>query len=233
MERHFDTSLRELKEQLVTMAGQVERAIENATLALQNRDLGKIQDVYEIEKKVNQSHIQIDSACLKLLALQQPLAADLRLIIAIIKINTDLERMGDQAVNIAHNAERYLKEKPIKPLVDLPIMFTEVRFMVGEALDAFVKTDLALAKDVLTRDDQVDSLKHKIFKDVLEVIKVESQGIEAGLALILIARNLERIGDHATNIAEDVIFAITGEDVRHSGRVETMKDVLRSTKVKE
>lgn len=170
---------------------------------------------------------------MKLLALQQPLAADLRLIIAIIKINTDLERMGDQAVNIAHNAERYLKEKPIKPLVDLPIMFSEVRFMVGEALDAFVKTDLALAKDVLTRDDQVDSLKHKIFKDVLEVIKVESQGIEAGLCLILIARNLERIGDHSTNIAEDVIFAITGEDVRHSGRVETMKDVLRSAKIKE
>jgi phosphate transport system protein len=227
MERHFDTSLRELKEQLVTMAGLVERSIENATLALQNRDLGKIKDVYEIEKKVNQSHIQIDGTCLKLLALQQPLAADLRLIIAIIKINTDLERMGDQAVNIAHNAERYLKETPIKPLVDLPNMFAQTRFMVGEALDAFVKTDLTLAGDVLTRDDQVDALKHKIFKDVLEVIKLEPKGIEAGLALILIARNLERIGDHATNIAEDVIFAITGEDVRHSVRVEIMKDVLK------
>src|SRR5690242_17088907 len=99
MERHFDTSLRELKEQLVTMAGLVERAIESATLALENRDINKIHDVYEIEKKVNQCHIQVDSACLKLLALQQPLAADLRLIVAVIKINTDLERMGDQAVN--------------------------------------------------------------------------------------------------------------------------------------
>jgi phosphate transport system protein len=227
MERHFETSLRELKEQLVTMAGLVERAIENATFALQNRDPGKITDVYEIEKKVNQSHIQIDSTCLKLLALQQPLAADLRLIVAIIKINTDLERMGDQAVNIAHNAERYLKELPIKPLVDLPIMFTQTRFMVGAALDAFVKTDLKLAEDVLTRDDQVDALKNKIFKDVLEVIKSDPSGIEAGLSLILIARNLERIGDHATNIAEDVIFAITGEDVRHSCRAEVMKDVLK------
>jgi len=227
MERHFDASLRELKEQLVSMAGLVERAIDNATLALQNRDPSKIKDVYEIEKKVNLSHIQIDGSCLKLLALQQPLAADLRLIIAIIKINTDLERMGDQAVNIAHNAERYLKETPIKPLVDLPTMFSQTRFMVGEALDAFVKTDLALAKDVLTRDDQVDALKNKIFRDVLELIKSAPQGIEAGLDLILIARNLERIGDHATNIAEDVIFAITGEDVRHSGRIETIKEILK------
>src|SRR5689334_4567924 len=125
MERHFDTSLRELKEQLVTMAGMVERAIENATLALQSSDVTKIKNVYELEKKINQSHIQVDSACLKLLALQQPLAKDLRLIVAIIKINTDLERMGDQAVNIAKNAERYLKEKPLKPLIDLPVMFTE------------------------------------------------------------------------------------------------------------
>src|SRR5690349_13189953 len=116
MERHFDVSLRELKESLIKMAGLVERAIESATLAMQNRDLEQIQNVHEIEKKVNLAHIQVDSACLKLLALQQPLATDLRLIIAIIKINTDLERMGDQAVNIAKNAERYLKEKPLKPL---------------------------------------------------------------------------------------------------------------------
>jgi phosphate transport system protein len=229
MERHFDHSLRELKEQLVTMAGLVERAIENATLALQNGDSAQIQNVYEIEKKVNQAHIQVDGTCLKLLALQQPLAADLRLIVAIIKINTDLERMGDQAVNIAKNSERYLREKPRKPLLDLPVMFTEVRFMVGEALDSFVKNNKNLAQDVLDRDDKVDALKHKIFRDVLEHLKTDPSGIEQGLTLILIARNLERIGDHATNIAEDVIFAITGEDIRHSARVETMKDALKDS----
>lgn len=227
MERHFDASLRELKESLVKMAGLVERAIESATLALQNRDLTQIQNVHEIEKKVNQAHIQVDGACLKLLALQQPLATDLRLIIAIIKINTDLERMGDQAVNIAKNAERYLKEPPIKPLIDLPIMFEEVQIMVGEALDSFVRNDEELARKVLKRDDKVDALKHKIFRDVLELLKADPTGIEQGLTLILIGRNLERIGDHATNIAEDVIFAISGEDIRHSAKVEAVKNALK------
>ena len=227
MERHFDTSLRELKDLLVQMANLVEQAIENATLAIQGGDMTKVQNVYEIEKKVNQSHIQVDSECLKLLALQQPLAKDLRLIVAIIKINTDLERMGDQAVNIAHNTEQYIQAKPLKPLVDLPIMFRETRVMVGEALNAFVNNDELLARAVLKRDDLVDALKHKIFRDVLEYLKVDPEMIEQGLALILIGRNLERIGDHATNIAEDVIFAITGEDVRHSPRVETVKVALQ------
>jgi phosphate transport system protein len=227
MERHFDTSLRELKEKLVTLAGWVESAIENATLALQNGDFSKIENVHTIEKRVNQSHKEIDGLCVKLLALQQPLARDLRLIIAVIKINTDLERMADQAVNIAENASRYLKEHPLKPLIDLPIMFSQVRIMVGEVIDAFVKSDLLLAQNVLKRDDEVDRLKHKIFKDVLEVVKVSPTKVESGLTLILIARNLERIGDHATNIAEDVIFALTGEDIRHSARVEIVKDAIQ------
>ena len=226
MERHFETSLRELKDQLVEMAGLVERAIESATQAIEKRDPAQIENVYEVEKHVNQCHIQVDSACLKLLALQQPLAKDLRLIFAIIKINTDLERMGDQAVNIAHNAEKYIQNRPLKPLVDLPIMFREVRLMVGEALNAFIRNDEPLARDVLLRDDQVDALKHKIFRKVLEYLRVDSTLLEQGLALILIARNLERIGDHATNIAEDVIFAITGEDVRHTPRVEDFKRAL-------
>ncbi len=227
MERHFDIALRELKEQLVTMAGLVEKAIENATIALQKRDLSKIQSVHDIEKRVNQAHIAVDSACLRLLALQQPMANDLRLIIAIIKINTDLERMGDQAVNIALNAEKYIKEKPIKPLHDIPSMFTETQYMVGEALDAFVKNDEAMARDVLKRDDKVDALKHKVFRDVLEHMKADPSQIEQGVTLILIARNVERIGDHATNIAEDVIFALTGEDIRHSARVETVREALK------
>jgi phosphate transport system protein len=226
-ERHFDTSLRELKEQLLTMAGYVERAIENATQALIEGSLPKLELVFEIEKKVNQSHISIDDGCVKLLALQQPLAKDLRMIIAILKSNTDLERMGDQAVNIAHNAGRYLKGLPIKPLIDIPKMSTEVRFMVRESFDAFVKSSEPLARDVLLRDDKVDALKNKIFKDILDHLKTNSQDVEQGLNLILVARNLERIGDHATNIAEDIIFAITGEDIRHSPRPESIKESLK------
>ncbi len=226
MERHFDASLRELKEQLVSMAGLVELAIEAATEALQKRDREKIALVHDIERRVNAAHIAVDNSCVKLLAMQQPLAADLRLIVATIKINTDLERMGDQAVNIAHNTERYIQGEPLKPLVDLPRMFEEARVMVRETLDSFVRTDAALAREVLRRDDIVDGLKNKIFRDVLDHIKAKPEHIEQGLNLILIARNLERIGDHATNIAEDVIFAITGEDIRHSARVETIKKAL-------
>ena len=226
MERHFDASLRDLKSQLISMAASVESAIDNATGALQARDASRFNIVYEAEKRINQSHISVDDSCIKLLALQQPLATDLRWIVSVIKINTDLERMGDQAVNIAHNSERYLKFDPLKPLVDLPLMSREVRWMVKAVLDSFVRRDLELAREVLRRDDQVDALKHKIFRDVLEAIKSAPEVLEAGLALILIARNLERIGDHATNIAEDVIFAITGEDVRHSVRPESIKESI-------
>jgi phosphate transport system protein len=226
MERHFDAQLAQLKEQLIEMAGLVERAIDIASQAIQKRDRGKIPEVFEIEKKVNAAHKAVDESCIRLLALQQPLAADLRLIVAVLKINTDLERMGDQAVNIAHNSERYLKGEALKPLTDLPVMSSEARFMVREAIDSFVKNDQELARDVLKRDDKVDGLKNKIFRDVLEHVKTQPTLIEQGLCLILIARNLERIGDHATNIAEDIIFAISGEDIRHSARVETIKEAL-------
>lgn len=217
MDRHFDQSLREVKDQLLAMGGLVEHAIENAIGALQQGDKSKLAQVFETEAKINQAHIAVDDTCLKLLALQQPLAADLRLIVAIIKINTDLERMGDQAVNIAHNAERYMKDKPLKPLVDLPMMCDEARLMVREALDSFVRRDEAMAKSVFEREKRVDAFKSKIFVDVLEHLRNNADKIEQGLALILIARNVERIGDHSTNIAEDVIFVISGKDIRHSG----------------
>jgi phosphate transport system protein len=216
MERHFDASLQDLKALLIGMAGYVERAIETATQALLTRDARKVNSVYEIEKRVNQDHKAVDEACVKLLALQQPLAADLRLIVATIKINSDLERMGDQAVNIAHNTERYLAEEALKPLADLPEMAAQVKSMVRDAIDAFVRRDLELARRVLKQDDVVDNLKDKIFIDVLHVLKTEIGKLPQGLSLILIARNLERIGDHATNIAEDIIYALTGEDVRHT-----------------
>ncbi|MEK6579557.1 MAG: PhoU domain-containing protein, partial [Bdellovibrionota bacterium] len=147
---------------------------------------------------------------------------------AVLKISTDLERMGDHAVNIADNSGRYLNGPPLKPLIDLPKMATEVRAMVRMSLDAFVQRAETLAREVLVREDLVDSLKNKIFKDVLEYIKSNTKDIEQGLSLILIARNLERVGDHSTNIAEDVIYALTGEDIRHSPRGDGLKEVLKS-----
>lgn len=225
-ERQFDVAMRELRAQLLTMGGLVEKAIERATEALKTRNQDLIAEVFEIEKKVNQCHISVDSLCLKLLALQHPFAVDLRAIVAMIKINTDLERMGDQGVNIAHNSSRYIKGPPLKVLEDLPHMFEEVRFMVRDALDSFVKSDSKLAREVLDRDAIVDNLKNKIFRDVLDHLKTKPEMIEQGLNLILVARNLERIGDHATNIAEDVIFAATGEDVRHPTRFEVIKGAL-------
>jgi phosphate transport system protein len=214
--RQIDTGLNELKEQLITMAGYVEESVEYATRAWRDRDKNTIQKVYEIEEKVNAAHMAVDASCVKLLATQQPLAQDLRLILSIIKINTDLERMVDQAVNIAKNAEYYLKAPALSDVKDLSEMSDAVKFMVREAIDAFVKSDDVLARKVLQCDDKVDNFKDKIFHDVLEHIKAEPKDIEQGLNVILIARNLERIGDHSTNVAEDVIFTVSGKDVRHS-----------------
>jgi phosphate transport system protein len=218
MERHFESDLRNLKQRILAMGGAVERAIEEATQALIERKPENFDKVHELEKAINQAHIEVDEACLNLLARQSPLAADLRLVVAVIKINTDLERMGDQAVNIAHNGRRYLSAPPLKPLIDIPRMAGEAKLMVREALDAFVTQNLEMAQDVLSRDDAVDAFKNQIFRELLTYMMSDPQSIERALNLILIARNLERIGDHATNIAEDVIFAITGDDIRHGGR---------------
>lgn len=217
MERHFEGELRALKERILTMGGAVERAIEEATQALIERDSARFATVHELEKGINQAHIEVDEACVRLLARQSPLAADLRLVVAIIKINADLERMGDQAVNIAGNGKRYLEEPALKPLIDLPRMAQIVREMVRQALDAFVRQDMALARAVLDRDDAVDNLKDQIFRELLTYMISDPRTIQRALNLILIARNLERLGDHATNIAEDVIYAISGRDVRHGG----------------
>jgi phosphate transport system protein len=216
-QRSIDTPLNELKEQLITMAGYVEEAVDLSIHAWRARDRLKISRVYQIENKVNQAHLDVDAACLKLLATQQPMAVDLRFILAVVKINTDLERMVDQAVNIANNAEYYLRFPPLPDINDLVQMADATRFMVREAIDAFVNGDEVLASNVLKADDKVDAFKDKIFRDVMAQIKTDPAIVEQGLNIILIARNLERIGDHATNVAEDVIFSVSGQDIRHSG----------------
>jgi phosphate transport system protein len=215
MERHFEAEFRSLKQRILAMGGAVEASIEEATQALIERKPERFDRVFELEKTINQSHIEVDDACVNLLARQSPLAADLRFVVAVIKINTDLERMGDQAINIAYNGRSYLQSPPLKPLVDIPKMAEEVRLMTREALDAFVKQDRALAQDVLDRDDSVDRSKNEVFRELITYMTKDPTSIPQALNLILIARNLERIGDHATNIAEDVIFAVSGDDVRH------------------
>ncbi len=215
MQRHFEQELKNLKEQILEMGSHVEEAVEVATQALIQRQPQMFKRVHDLESKINREHIEVDESCLQLLARQSPLAADLRLVIAVLKISTDLERMGDQAVNIAYNAKDYMESDPIKELVDIPKMAAEVRAMVRDALDAFVRQDGALAKEVLKKDDVVDALKDKVFQDLIQFMTLNPTRVEQALDLILIARNLERLGDHATNIAEDVIFAATGQDIRH------------------
>lgn len=217
MKRQFETDLKQVKANILTMGGFVEQAIDSVTHSLSSRDVKGFEKIHELERKINSKHIEIDNECLEILARLSPVAADLRLILSIIKINTDLERMGDQAVNISFNVGHYLEDMEARVQLDLPRMAEIVRGMVRDCLDAFMREDIALAQSVLERDDSVDSLKNEAFQKVIPFMRDNSNSIEAALDLLLIARNLERMADHATNIAEDVIFAYTGEDIRHGG----------------
>jgi phosphate transport system protein len=216
MERHhFETDLQGLKNRLLNMGAMVEERVHGAIQALMERNLQAAEAIARSDGDVNALQIEIDDRCLKLLALQQPMASDLRLITSAMKINADLERIGDQAVNIAENAIKMLAAPPLKPLIDLPRMAEMAERMTRDSLDAFVRRDPALAREVLGRDDEVDGLKDTIFRVLLTYMMADPGTIERALSLILISRNIERIADHATNIAEDVIFLVEARDVRH------------------
>ena len=186
-----------------------------AVQGLVDRDRDLIDRVLVGDEPLNALHIEIDNRCFTLLALYQPMAADLRTIVAAVKINTDLERVGDLAVNIAEAARRYVAHAPVKKLIDIPRMATIAQTMLRDALDAFVRRDTELAQQVLNEDDRLDSLKTQIFRELLTYMLQDTGTIEPALDLILISRHLERIGDHATNVAEDVIFIVSARDVRH------------------
>jgi len=178
-------------------------------------DIKHAQDVLDEENSINEMQIEIDDRVVQLLALHQLMAADLRFVLAVSRINNDLERIGDQAVNIAQSAQRILRHPRVKPYVDLPRMSELAEEMVRDSLNAVVRRDVELAKSVLTRDDQVDSLRDQIFRELLTYMMGDSSVVFPAFELILMAKNLERIGDHATNIAEDVIYIVAGQDVRH------------------
>jgi phosphate transport system protein len=218
---HFQEELEALKTRLLEMGGLAEDRVRSAVSTLVHRDSALVDRVLSGDGPINTLHIEIDSRCFKLLALRQPMAVDLRAIVSAVKINTDLERVGDLAINIAEAARRYLRHPPVKPLIDIPRMADIAQGMLRDALDAYVRRDTALAQRVLNEDDALDALKTQVFRDLLTFMLKDPTTIEPALDLILVSRHLERIGDHATNIAEDVIFMVSARDVRHhAGEVE-------------
>jgi phosphate transport system protein len=214
-ERHFDVELSHLRERLLHMAGLVEEAIGRAVRALVVREAPLAEQVIRSDEPVNLAEVEIDELCLKLLALHHPEAGDLRFVAMAFKINSDLERMGDLAVNIAERTLELLREPLLKPLIDIPRMAAAAQAMVRESLDAFVRRDAQLARQVCRRDDEVDQLNDQVFRELLTYMLEDPRSIPRAVGLILIGRHLERIADHATNIAEDVIYLVQGRTIKH------------------
>jgi phosphate transport system protein len=215
-QRHFHGELDVLKQALLAMGALVEDQIRRVMHALLARDDGLARDVIERDHRVNAYDVEIDEKCVELLALHQPAAVDLRVIMTAIKIVTDLERIGDQAVNIAQRALELHTEPQLKPYVDLPRMAERAQRMVKESLDAFVNRDTELARHVCAADAEVDGLKEQIFRELLTFMMQDPRTIPRAMRLILISRFMERIADHATNIAEMVIYMVEGKLVRHT-----------------
>ena len=217
MERHhFETDLQALKNRLLNMGAMVEERVHGAIQALMERNLEAAEAIAHGDEEVNALQIEIDDRCIKLLALQQPMASDLRLITSAMKINADLERIGDQAVNIAQRALELNREAQLKPYIDLPRMAERAQRMVKESLDAFVARDTQLARQVCGEDAAVDALKEQIFRELLTFMMGDTSTIPRAIRLILISRFLERVADHATNIAEMVIYMVESKMVRHT-----------------
>ena len=214
----FQDELDQLKARLLVMAGQAEEQVRSAVRALVEHDRDLAERVFLGDRAINAIDLEIDERCFKLLALRQPVATDLRVIVSGVKINRDLERVGDFAVNIAEAALRYMEHPPVKPLIDIPRMADLAQGMLRDALNAYVALDTALAREVIERDDVLDDLKGQVFRELLSFIVGNPATTEPALDLILISRHLERIGDHATNIAEEVIFIASGQAVRHHVR---------------
>jgi len=215
MKTHFQQELNELKSELLRMAGLAERAISNAVEALVKRDTPLAKKTIQGDAQINEMEINIDERCLNLLALHQPMAADLRFITSAMRINTELERIGDQAVNIAERVIFLNQEAQLKPYIDIPRMAEITQSMVKDVLDAFVNGDARLARSVCERDDQVDALNDQVFRELLTYMMSDPKTITRAVHLIIVSRCLERIADHATNIAEGVIFMVQALVIKH------------------
>jgi phosphate transport system protein len=213
--RHFVEELDYLRSRLLEMSGLVEDSVYRSVLSLADKDPLQAQRVLQNEAAINRMEIEIDDLATRLLALQQPMATDLRFITAAIKINNDLERMGDLAVNIVERSLSLIHEPLLKPLIDIPLMADRVQAMIRKSLDAFVKRDADLARTVLVSDDAVDELRDAVYEELVSYMERDPKTVRQAVNLMFVARNLERLADHATNIAEDVLFLVQGVDVRH------------------
>ena len=216
MTRHFHEELEALKQTLLAMGGLVEDQIRRVMRALLERDDVIAQEVIDRDRQVNSYDVEVDEQCVSLLALHQPAAGDLRFITTAMKIVTDLERIGDQAVNIAQRVLELNREPQLKPYIDLPRMAEKAQRMVKESLDAFVARDTALARQVCGEDAEVDALKEQIFRELLTFMMEDPRTIPRAIRVILISRFMERVADHATNIAEMVVYLVEGKMVRHT-----------------
>jgi len=215
MVRHFDEGLKELNRQLLKMSALAEESISLSIKALVKRNEDLAVKVINSDKEINMLEIEIDELCLKLLALYQPTAVDLRFITSAIKINSELERIADQAVNIAERTQEIFKQPLLKPLIDIPRMATLAQKMVKDSIDALVNRDESLARDVCKRDDEVDNLNDQVFRELLTYMIQDPNTITRAVELILVGRHLERIADHTTNIAENVIYFVKGKTIKH------------------
>jgi phosphate transport system protein len=216
MERHFDEDLKALQERLLRMGSLAEEMIQKAVKALFDRNPALSQEVFELEKQVNHLHVEVDDRCLKLFALHQPMAVDLRTITAAMRINNDLERIGDQAVNIGQTCYYHLfKETPVPQVSMIQRMAEISQKMLKDSLDSFSTRNVDLARDVMEQDQEEDDLKREAITQLIELVQKDPGHAVQFVDLILLAKNMERIGDHATNIAEDVIFMVLGKDIRH------------------
>jgi phosphate transport system protein len=215
MERHLDEEFDQLKEKLLRMAALTEEAISLAITSLKERKENLAQQVLKQEEDINVLDIELDKLCLTLLARHQPMAVDLRFLTSVLRISSELERIADQAVNIAQRSLELLKSPTLKPLIDIPRMAQLAKKMVKDAIDAFIQKDAELAKNVCERDDEVDDLNDQIFRELLTYMLQDPSSIKKAVDLILVGRHLERIADHATNISEDVIYFVKGKTIKH------------------
>jgi phosphate transport system protein len=215
MERHLDEELNQLKTRLLLMGGRAEAIVHKAIDALRTRDELLAQEIFNEDLAIDALELEIDDRVIRLLALRQPVGSDLRFVTSALKISRDLERVGDHAVNIAQSAQRLGHEPALKPLVDLPHMAVLATRMLTEALDAFVRNDAAAARRILTEDDEVDELKRQLYDELLGYMREHPSAIARALELILVSRNLERVADLATNVAEEVVFIAEARVVKH------------------
>jgi len=219
--RHFHDELSHVKVRLLTMSGEAEAALGLAVDALLERDADKARRVIAGDRIIDTMEVEIEEQCINLLALQQPMARDLRMLTSALKIASDLERVGDHAVNIAQSAERLIEFRMITPEPELVVMAKLSREMLSDAIEAFIRGDSAAGRDVCRRDDKVDALHRSMFRILLTHMMEDPHIIGAGMELFLVSRNLERVADLATNIGEDVVFLVEGKSIKHQAEVQT------------